>query len=581
MRNKVIQQPNQQKVKQVEEALEEPSIEEPPPEYDSDSDPETVQSYAKVVKTEHARTIPMRSDKDPRIKLSFKHQNGIFEFSAIADSGTTKTIISMDIAKKQGMKLYSTAIKLKNASNNAMKCEGGTPIKINGISTMALVSSALKNEILLSLKDMKKLGIVGKNFASLPVRITKADSGFQVIVDSFCKEYKDVVSDILSKKPMTGPDMTIHLKENAIPTKITTACKTPIHWLEPAQDAVDKLITQDVLQVETEPTQWIARGFFVPKGSPEEGEATRQGLTIITVKDLRLVVDFTGLNKYVQRPHWPFPSCQDVMDQIEPNSKYFAALDCTAGYHQIQLDRESQKLTTFLLPCGKYSFKRAPMGLNASSDEWCRRSDEALHGVKGMIKLVDDIIVFAPTLDVLQERVKSVLDKCGANNIPISKKKFRIGEKIKFAGFVVSGKRVEPDPERIAAIDKFPVPKNTSDVRSFLGLANQLRAFLPDLAQAADELRRLFKNDIAFQWLAEHQKAFEKTKAILTSKKIVHLFDPSKDTIIMTDASKLKGLGFAMVQVDKNGAQSLVMCGSRSLKPAEQNCHSGIGKQSH
>ena len=59
--------------------------------------------------------------------------------------------------------------------------------------------------------------------------------------------------------------MTIHLKEGAIPTKITTARKTPIHWLEPAKDAVDKLIKQDVLQVESDPTQWIARGFFVPK----------------------------------------------------------------------------------------------------------------------------------------------------------------------------------------------------------------------------------------------------------------------------------------------------------------------------
>ena len=74
--------------------------------------------------------------------------------------------------------------------------------------------------------------------------------------------------------------MTVHLKEVAKDhTKITTAKKTPIHWLEPAKDAVDKLIKQDVLQKESDPTQWIARGFFVPKGLPEEREAIRQGLT--------------------------------------------------------------------------------------------------------------------------------------------------------------------------------------------------------------------------------------------------------------------------------------------------------------
>ena len=87
------------------------------------------------------------------------------------------------------------------------------------------------------------------------------------------------------------------------------------------------------------------------------------------------------------------------MDQIPPCSKVFAIMDCTAGYHQVPLDRESQKLTTFLLPTGKYSFKRAPMGLNASSDEWCRRSDEAIHGTEGVLKLVDYILVQAPDLN--------------------------------------------------------------------------------------------------------------------------------------------------------------------------------------
>ena len=59
------------------------------------------------------------------------------------------------------------------------------------------------------------------------------------------------------------------------------------------------------------------------------------------------MVDYTGLNKYVQRPLWPFPWCQDVMDQISPDSKYFAALDCSAGYHQIKLDQQESEAHNF------------------------------------------------------------------------------------------------------------------------------------------------------------------------------------------------------------------------------------------
>ena len=37
------------------------------------------------------------------------------------------------------------------------------------------------------------------------------------------------------------------------------------------------------------------------------------------------------------------------------------------------------------------------MGLNASSDEWCRRSDEAVRGISNAQKIVDDILVCAAT----------------------------------------------------------------------------------------------------------------------------------------------------------------------------------------
>ena len=554
------------KARQVERE----NAEDPPPGYESSSESENGKhkEYARVSKVE--RTMHTASAEDPRITLNFQHTRGSFRFPAVADSGTTITIIAKDIAERQRMQLQKTVTTLKNASNEAMKCEGQAFIRINGVRTKALVSSSVKNDILLSLKDMKRLGIVEETFPCLPVRSTKIEN-FGEIIEEIQNEFGDVIKDTLGQAPMKGQPMHIHLKDNAVPTKITTARKTPIHWLGPSSQAIERLIQQDILQVETDPTEWIAPGFFVPKGSPEEREAVRQGMTIVNAKDLRLVVDFTGINKYVKRPHWPFPSCQDIMDQIPPDSKVFAVMDCTAGYHQVPLDRESQKLTTFILPSGRYSFKRAPMGLNASSDEWCRRSDEAIHGSEGVLKLVDDILVFAPSLVELKKRIATVLSKCRMHNVTISKKKLKIGHCVKFAGFLVSGEGIKPDPERVQAIRKFPVPKSVTDVRSFLGLANQLGAFLPDLAQSTNRLRQLLTKKSAFLWLDEHQETFEKVKEILTSPKVVKFFDPGKSTELITDASKLHGMGFALLQKDGEGAKHLVMCGSRSLQDPEKN----------
>ena len=107
--------------------------------------------------------------------LNFRHQFGEFDFPAVADSGTTRTIIAMDLVKRHKIKLYSTKKQLRNASEDSMRCEGRIPITINGVPTMALASSSLNNEILLSLRDMRKLGIVDENFPALPVRVIKQD----------------------------------------------------------------------------------------------------------------------------------------------------------------------------------------------------------------------------------------------------------------------------------------------------------------------------------------------------------------------------------------------------------------------
>ena len=50
------------------------------------------------------------------------------------------------------------------------------------------------------------------------------------------------------------------------------------------------------------------------------------------------------------------------MQAIPVTAKYFAKLDVVHGYFQLALDEESSKLTTFLLPQGKFRYTRAPIG---------------------------------------------------------------------------------------------------------------------------------------------------------------------------------------------------------------------------
>ena len=63
------------------------------------------------------------------------------------------------------------------------------------------------------------------------------------------------------------------------------------------------------------------------------------------------------------------------------------------------------------------------MGFCSSGDEFIRRSDEALANLTGVLKLVDDILVYAESYEELFNRVEAVLQRCTDHGITLSKRK--------------------------------------------------------------------------------------------------------------------------------------------------------------
>ena len=143
-------------------------------------------------------------------------------------------------------------------------------------------------------------------------------------------------------------------------------------------------------------------------------------------------------------------------------------MDAFHGYFQLALSEESSFLTTFLPQQGKFWYLRAPMGLNASSDEWCCHSARMVTGLPWAKKIMVDTIIWVPTLDELKERAHIVLQSCRELNITISLKKLEIS----FAGHIVSQFGIRPNDSKYKAIAEFLTPENVSQLRSFLGLAN-------------------------------------------------------------------------------------------------------------
>ena len=500
-----------------------------------------------------------------------------FTVKCLPDTGAMVTMLAMNLAVENGLPLFETDLEMcgveeedDSGKPQTLEIKGTCPIIVCFGKEKVLIKHPVvgkrmrKNEICLDWQALEILNIASIRTVPLAMKAGAASPDQPAAsLDELVVRYPAVFSDTLDEsRALKGPKMKIHMKKGLIKPAFVTATKaTPLHLKEAADQALQGLIETGILkQIDPgEYTEWCSRGFWLPK---QCGKA------------VRLVTDFQQLNKYVSRPTHPFTAAYQLLMSIDPKSKYYITADALMGYFQIPLSEESSKLTTFLLPQGRFRYLRAPMGLNASSDEWCARSDRCMVGVTAGVKLVDDILVWGSTEAEALANFEAVVRNCEAQGITLSRKKLCAGVKVKFGGFWVSADGVTPHESNTDAIRLYPQPENPTDVRSFLGLAQTLGKFLPDLTAICSRLRELTHAKVHFRWLPAHSDDFARMKEILTGPLLVRHFDPEKITTLITDASRLYGLGFVLLQSDKDdpeGREYLVMCGSRSLTSAEKN----------
>ena len=80
--------------------------------------------------------------------------------------------------------------------------------------------------------------------------------------------------------------------------------------------------------------------------------------------------------------------------------------------------------------------------------------------------------------------------------------------------------------------------------------------------------RALLTQDAVFQWLPEHDHAFVEAKSRLSTTPVLTYFGVDRQTVLATDASRLKGLGFVLLQL-VDDVWRPVQAGSRFLTPTQ------------
>jgi hypothetical protein len=153
--------------------------------------------------------------------------------------------------------------------------------------------------------------------------------------------------------------------------------------------------------------------------------------------------------------------------------RIFSNIDLRLVYHQVRIKEKYIIKTAFRTRYGHYDFMVVSFGLsNAPTIFMC-----LMNGVFGeyqdkfVIFLLDDILIYSKYEKEHEEYLRRVLKVFREHKLytKLSKCIF-YQKKIHYLGHSISTYRIVVDPEKIDSIKGWPMPRNVTEVGSFLGL---------------------------------------------------------------------------------------------------------------
>lgn len=376
-------------------------------------------------------------------------------------------------------------------------------------------------------------------------------------LEKICVKYSDVFQ--LGNDPLTTTNIykeNIRLNKSAKPAyikpyRIPHAQKAEIH------KQIDNMLKEGIIE-ETR-SKWSAPLLIVPKKVDQNGN-----------KKWRVVIDYRQLNKQIQDDKFPLPCITEILDSLQ-GAMYFSHLDLSQGYYQVELGHSSRQYTAFTTDRGQYQMTRLPMGLKISPSAFSRAMTIAMSGLNYECCFVylDDLIVFGNNLLNHNRNLVKIFQRLREVNLKLNPNKCEFLKKeILYLGHTISSEGVSPDPSKIEVIQKFPIPKDSNEVKRFVAFANYYRKYIQNFANIAAPLNYLTRKNIPFVWTKECQKSFENLKQALITSPVLQYpnFSPDNCFQVKTDAS-----GYALGAVLANGDDRPVAFASRSLNKAERN----------
>jgi hypothetical protein len=117
-----------------------------------------------------------------------------------------------------------------------------------------------------------------------------------------------------------------------------------------------------------------------------------------------------------------------------------------------------------------------------------------------VVAYLDDILLAAPTMEGHVQTIDKVLAALEKAGLKLNPRKCSFAqEEVICLGHKLSREGIGPDPNNISKIKKWPVPKTSKEVKSFLGLSGYYRQYVKDYSKVAEPLTDLTQLNIKWE----------------------------------------------------------------------------------